>query len=512
MSLALNTTRPQVSQSRTLTKERAEATGSSSDIANRDESGGESSRTSLSDSGAGGGGDSQAFQNEAKLQRSDVPGLLDFTKPGNFINPGDFIKPGDLIKPIIKPGIFDVLKPPVVQLTEQEAQLEEQLAAATSLPEKLKLTAQLISVRSELKQEALKELEQFMVSEQTDEDFPSPFVHESGEYTGKDEMSVDELKAIAADPTAPAGLRASAQYLLDNPKVLQSVQTADSKQSTISEALGITDGSISLGDIQASRLEAGDIPNQTEQNISAPGGSYNLTDSSDSLVTIGANNPGKGQKLFDSQQQAVEEAIKTGEPTAFVNQNGDTVMVEITRLNGTGGASYEIKLDDGTSFRVDSEWGTEDTIGGIANVIDWGTTLDVAEGLESFPEAVQFLAGNKRGTAHAQADQVEDVMTFFGEHNLHRITYNHEQAHFIGNALATDQSGQNVTPDGWQEVLDNAAADGIGPVSAYVTNPGEEFAEAVAAYANARDHGPEALADFKAAYPHRAAFLEEHVF
>lgn len=508
MSVSLNIARPQALQPRTLTKALADASGSSSDTTKRSEPSAKIAGTDLPESGTNEGGDSQAFQNEAKIQRWDVPGLFDVVKPEN-------VKEPNVLTPVATnlgtlAGLTETSKPPVLRLTEQEAQLEEQLTNATSSAEKVKLSLQLLSVRNELKQEVLKELEQFMVGEQTDESYV--LVSESGEHTGKDEMSVNELKAIAADPSAPAGLRASAQYLLDNPKFLKSVQAADSHQSSIFGALEFSDGSISLGDVQASRIEAGNIPNQTEQNISAPGGDFNLTDSGDFTVSAGANNPGKGQALFDSQQQAVEEAIKTGEPTAFVSKNGETITVEVTRLDGSGGASYEIKLDDGSSFRIDSEWSTEDTIGGIANVIDWGITLGTAEGVAAFPEAVQFLAGNKRPGAAAQADQVEDVMTFFGEGTLNQITYNHEQGHFIGNTLATDQSGQNVTPDGWQDVLDNAAADGIGPVSAYVDNPGEEFAEAVAAYANARDHGPEALAEFKAAYPHRAAFLEEHVF
>jgi len=456
-------------------------------------------------------GDSLLFQQEAKMQRSDVVGLSDdIAGLSNGLSAG--------LSPF-PPGVFDS---PVVALTQQEARLEEQLANTVSIFGKIKLVVQLLGVRNQLHQEALKALEKFMVSEQSllglenDPSFRPGLGGEPGDLIGIDEMSLDELRALAANPSAATEVRASAQYLLDKPSVLNSVMMAASRQppSTTAGDPGITDNSISLADIQASRLQAGNLPNQIEQNISAPGGSYSVPDKDDNGIPSTANNPGKGQLLFNSQQEAVEQAIKTGESVEFVNQDGETIKLVIIQLNGPGGASYHVSLNGGEDHvRVDSEWSTEDTISGIANIIDWGSTFGAAESVPSFPQSVIFASRNHDPDPNApQASVVGDGdMIFFGGESLNRVVYNHEQAHVIGIELSTRQT-HYATPEGWAEVVNEAAENGIHRVSQYAyRSPAESFAESVAAYVNARNNGPEALAQFKAAYPYRSAFIEEHV-
>nr|MBX2825301.1 putative zinc-binding metallopeptidase [Gammaproteobacteria bacterium] len=77
---------------------------------------------------------------------------------------------------------------------------------------------------------------------------------------------------------------------------------------------------------------------------------------------------------------------------------------------------------------------------------------------------------------------------------------------------------QNGIPTGWDEVVASAEADGIGAVSAYpdtyentVDLLEEDFAESYAAYMHAMDTGLEALDAFRQAYPHRSAYIEQHV-
>jgi len=68
--------------------------------------------------------------------------------------------------------------------------------------------------------------------------------------------------------------------------------------------------------------------------------------------------------------------------------------------------------------------------------------------------------------------------------------------------------GQDSSPEGWEDVMAAAEADGIGAVTAYPGFCGgvylaeEDFSETYAGYMHALDSGPEALAEFKAAYPH----------
>lgn len=108
------------------------------------------------------------------------------------------------------------------------------------------------------------------------------------------------------------------------------------------------------------------------------------------------------------------------------------------------------------------------------------------------------------------------VISFWnGLGNLRKGTFNHEMGHLIGRAIHdrdTDALGdfinifqQMAAPHDWQDV---ARRDGK-TVSDYArTNPDEDFAEHWAAYVEAREKGPEAVAEFAREYPNRAAFLQ----
>jgi hypothetical protein len=102
-----------------------------------------------------------------------------------------------------------------------------------------------------------------------------------------------------------------------------------------------------------------------------------------------------------------------------------------------------------------------------------------------------------------------------GLKNLNEEVFDHEFAHGIGfdnqgkeeNIL--DSLGRIFTgsPKGWNDAI---KADPEPRISNYAnTNSAEDFAESWAAYMEAMDNGPEALAQLQEAYPARYAIMDE---
>ncbi len=66
--------------------------------------------------------------------------------------------------------------------------------------------------------------------------------------------------------------------------------------------------------------------------------------------------PQRDQALFDSQQDAVEQSLRTGEEVEFENSNGDIIAVKVETLSSGSNGNYTVHVGD-QSFSVDSEIG-----------------------------------------------------------------------------------------------------------------------------------------------------------
>ena len=403
-------------------------------------------------------------------------------------------------------GIFTA---PIVKIQDRIERLEARLEMASSDLERISIRIPLRVAQAELKAESLKVIENELIARNG---VPSPGGYAPGDPIGADTLSRANLETMATgaedDPVAIA-----ARTILNEPSGFESIAGEN-----ITVDLGLGSGAvfeipatISLDEIQAARFNAElYIDNVAETDDG--GGDYEVPDGDDDTIGNTADDVEIGQIAFDAQQNAIEESIRTGEEVKFVNSTGNTVGVTVTATPGNGAASYSVVVREGretNTFTVNSEIGTENTMAGIANIVDWGSSLTTKNpGVPAYPGTVNFRQESDPEAA-ANVYGPDNVMTFFdGTSYINKTTYIHELGHVIGYALHDNGSGdERYSPDGWEEVLDGAAGD----VSEYTDNAQEQFSEALAAYVNAADHGPEALAEFREAFPDRSAYIESMI-
>lgn len=434
-------------------------------------------------------------------QRTTTEYLAAQSSPTHVMREASSLGLGNIIRSPELDGISDFFEPEIVGLQDKVNSLEIRLHFAIGI-ERIKIWVQLLSARAELRQESLKiiedELQNLNDTSRPDSDSPySSFATTT--------LSRADLELLAKGPKDDP-LTIAARNLLSDSDSFSGIAGAD--------------GTISLGDIQTARIAAeNDVENAAEQAHGADG-VYEVPDGTDFTIGAEAHQPEIGQEAFDAQQDAIEQAIRTGEEVSFVNGAGETVMVTVTPLENGGSASYSVQVReysirdsghrqvDTSSFTLNSEIGTEETITALANIIDWGSSLDtVGAKVPDFPGTID-LRQEWDSTAAASYDGPIDTMTFFnGTANINKSTYIHELGHAIGWALGETGSVFPYSPVDWEDVISSAS----GSVSEYAPNPQEEFSEALAAYINAADHGPEALAEFREAFPDRAAYIENYI-
>jgi len=394
----------------------------------------------------------------------------------------------------------------IVSLQNTINELEKALETATGRDSAF-LASHLAQARDELRQESLKVIENELIERN---DTPRP-VGEAYESLGDVSLSEDDLKALAAGPEDdPVAI--AARTILEQEGGFESIARGKSV--------------ISLGDIQRARLDAqADFENLAEpddgieDDYEPPAASGIESGRPGFTISSTANQPEVGQVAFDAQQDAIEQAIQTGEEVSFVNGTGQSVYVTVTPVDGYGfgPASYTVQVREGDktdTIRIDSELSTEDTIAAIANIVDWGSSLEtVGPDVPTFPKRIEFRAERDHRAAASYTNSLGRMTFFNGLENVNFSTYVHEQAHVIGYALHDPDPASDdfhSTPEGWEEVIEGSASPSpsdYGPDS----NTGEDFAESVAAYMVASRHGPEALAEFREAYPDRSAYIEEFV-
>ena len=303
-------------------------------------------------------------------------------------------------------------------------------------------------------------------------------------------------------------LTESASYLLKNEDVLDRLDVANDRSNR-------TDGRISRGDIsrevfqrQLEQARNGELPPGPPADNR---GGY--------APTVITRNSERTPEVIAQQELAILEAVNSGKPVSFTNANGHTEELTVRQIQNTrGNAVYEITGADGHTMRIESELGASENRTVLARLADYYTQFP--EHLRDSVNKIEFRRESD-DTAAAVFYPFGDRIVFYdGLRNLNEEVFDHEFAHGIG--YENDGLGEDVlgyigriftgsagegTPKGWTEAI---AADPEPRISDYAnTNIKEDFAECWAAYMEARDNGPEALAKLEEAYPARYAIMDE---
>ncbi len=300
----------------------------------------------------------------------------------------------------------------------------------------------------------------------------------------------------------------SARYLLDNKDVLNRLDVANDQRDR-------TDGRISRGDIsrevfqrQLEQARNGDLP---------PGPPASNRGSYEPTVTT--SNSERTPEVIAQQELAILEAVNSGQPVSFTNANGQTEELTVRQIQNTGGnAVYEITGADGHTMRIESELGASENRTALARLADYYTQLP--EQHRDSVDKIEFRREPDDSAAARFYSSGDRIVFYDGLKHLNEEVFDHEFAHGIG--YENDGLGENVfhyfgrlftgsdgegTPQGWSEAI---GADAGERISDYAnTNEKEDFAECWAAYMEAMDNGPEALAKLEEAYPARYAIMDE---
>lgn len=374
----------------------------------------------------------------------------------------------------------------------------EIVTAGFSEPSAANSHAKLSDVNEELERRSLNALEAHLVETENAED---------------NILSVRELEDLANDTSLPQETRLAAQFYLDNDKVLDKLDSADVGDEG-------PDGKFGLRDIHTRQLEINndieniDVPtSDTSTTYQLPDGSGNIS-TNDSLP--------RNQAAYDLQQDAIETAIRTGEPVDFVNSEGKTISVTVEAIQDGSAGEFNVKVD-GDEFTVTSELGIAETIGGIASIVEFGSALELPQTIRRFPDSVTFDKHYK--TEDDGSLNTNTNATYSSDHNVtywegsgdsnfqSTQRYYHELAHGIARDLP-DSDGS--LPAGWEAVFNDVGKPGGEDyVSGYGTpargGPKEAFAETFAAYMQARDYGSAELQIFRDHFPSQAQYIEEYV-
>lgn len=298
-------------------------------------------------------------------------------------------------------------------------------------------------------------------------------------------------------------LETSADYLLENDDLRDALDTGEEPGSD-------TDGKISRSDLSAEifRRQVDDPWRQTGPAAS----------NRDSYEAVEASNAERSTEVIRAQEQSVLDAVTGGQPVQFQNSNGETEELSIRQVDGGSGKTvYELTGEDGHTIRIESELGASENRTALARIADYYSQLP--PGVRDSNDRI-VLSRNPDDSAAADFRSREDRIRFYdGLAHLNEEVFNHEYGHAIG--YDEDGLGENGwhrigqvfsgsdgegTPRGW----DAAAEADPGSVSGYADGSRkEDFAESWAAYLEARENGPEALARLEEAIPSRFAILEQ---
>lgn len=304
------------------------------------------------------------------------------------------------------------------------------------------------------------------------------------EQLAEDGLSEEEIDAHLQE------LQDTADYLLENEELLDELDVANDESDT--------DGKISRGDLASELQERHD--ELVDQGLVQPGDPSVNRDTYPEVETV---NEREDQELIAQQEAQIAESLANGGDTvSFTNSNGETEELSVRQVESTGGdVVYELEGEDGNIIRVESGLSAEDSTVGLARVADYYTQLP--DHLRQGVEEIEFHA---EPDDTAAADYSDGRIRFFdGLEHINEEVFNHEVGHAVGDGLDEDSEAR-LTPEGWEPATESDPD----AVSDYSDEGLEEdFADSFAAYLEARENGPEALAEFAELYPERYAILED---
>lgn len=233
--------------------------------------------------------------------------------------------------------------------------------------------------------------------------------------------------------------------------------------------------------------------------------------------------------MISPREQAIEQAIETGEPVEFTNGAGQTEQVSV-RQTGTedGKDVYAVTVgEDTVNVKIPPEHDAGQVISEVADYY----TQQPPHLRDALEQVVIENGGNPQdpyweeqydipGFTSAATGGNGTITFYHGTQNINQGIFDHEMGHLAGEKIEGEQDSffdriaDEVTdaphnvPEGWE----NAARENGNHVSEYATNSSaEDFAETYGAYLAAQREGPEALEKFREDYPARAALLDEIV-
>lgn len=312
-------------------------------------------------------------------------------------------------------------------------------------------------------------------------------------------VAEDEVDQVLMD------IQDSANYLQDHEDLRGSIDNANDEGSGPDGDITRSDLSRFLFDRQEDQLRDGRLnPGQA----AAPRDDYPEVPYTDERTP----------EVIQAEEQAVLEAVNSGQPVQFTNGNGQTEELSITQQQNSGNNTvYEIKGADGHTIRIESELGAGDNRIALARLADYYTQIPPE--LRDSVGLIQLMKNTKDNVAADFNEDGSRIRFFDGLDNLNEEVFDHEFGHGVG--YQVDGKGNGFfdkvgglfggrdgagAPAGWQDVIES---DGGRPSDYSRTSYKEDFAESFAAYLEAMDNGPEAVAHFEEAYPGRAAILEE---
>ncbi len=301
-------------------------------------------------------------------------------------------------------------------------------------------------------------------------------------------------------------LSSSAQYMLDNDDVRNQVDTANDRR-------GNPDGKISRGDISREIFRR-QLEQARDGKLAAGPAASNRGD----YEAVETSNAERTPAVIRQQELQILEAVNSGQPVSFTNANGQTEELTVRQLENTGGkAVYEMTGADGHTLRIESELGASENRTALARMADYYTQIPTE--MRDSASTFELLRGKDESAAACFYSSSDKIVFYDGLSNLNEEVFDHEFAHGIGyqndglgeglldrfGQLFTGSDGEGA-PGGWQEAI---KSDGSAPSDYAKTNHKEDFAESWAAYAEARENGPDALKRLEEAYPARFAILEK---
>lgn len=342
-------------------------------------------------------------------------------------------------------------------------------------------------------------------------------INERGTKTSGQTRSRNKTESTGR-PSAPAVPPKVDRVRVTTP---QSVSTLDRDPGAVASS-PLASREVLQRQSEAARLLTGQRPGGGEVNFDIPIKSSGISEPDDDQYVVpvdGENSRIRSQEtrsdqLIAEQEANVQSAIESGEAVTFVNAQGEAEQISV--VQGDDGR-YVVRGEDGHELGVNlDELQEQERINALTNITNYYS--EVPEHLRE--SVAQINVQDEPAEFGAAFYRPEERSLTFGDglRFLDEHTFNHEFGHGIAYHVANQQdsslenfreifSGERNAgiPDGWEQ----AAGGGQAQVTDYAgTDPRESFAESWLFYVDARQRGPEALAEFEEVYPNQVALLE----